>query len=129
MQHVYMSCKYRENDSKQSIESYDVDKIICATHQTSNIYVCCNNASAVKNVFRKANQSNNHLKQAVSGILGVSEFESSYSKLRRLVLTNKVAQRCKELTGPLKPLDLYFHQCLFVERTIEAFNNGTNKVL
>jgi len=132
---VFMSSKFYLDDSKKSVDDYDVEKIIAATGQhsykykDSDIYLIVNNKQKVLNIINASQSTNNYITKNIDKILDVDDLEVYFQNMKR-ALQDVAIDGVNAIFGNAKvPLTLRFHQDLITNKQMDKINEGATKLL
>ena len=88
---VFMSSKFYLDDSKKSIDNYDVEKILAIVKQHSHkykecdIYLVVNNKQKVMNIITSSQATNNYIKENIHHILDLEDLEICFQNLKHSI--------------------------------------------
>ena len=88
---VFMSSKFYLDDSKKSIDNYDVEKILAIVKQHSHkykecdIYLVVNNKQKVMNIITSSQSTNNYIKENIHHILDLEDLEICFQNLKHSI--------------------------------------------
>lgn len=132
---IFISCKFYNDDSKQSVESYDVAELnsVITTKRNKHlftsyqIHLCVNDKNKVRSKMQKASRSKSditvHFTRYTDNIHEISDLLPVYQKFREALNqtpNDLLNQRFNYLKNPLV---LLFHQKLLVSKTLSLIKN------
>ena len=132
---VFMSSKFYLDDSKKSIDEYDVEKILAIVKQHSHkykdfeIYLAVNNKEKVLDIIASCQSTNNYIKENIHHILDLRDLEFYFQNLKyaiKDVTINEVNSNFYNKKVSLLPR---FHQELIAYKQMERIDIGENELL
>ena len=132
---VFMSSKFYLDDSKKSIDNYDVEKILAIVKQHSHkykkcdIYLVVNNKQKVMNIMASSQSTNNYIKENIHHILDLEDLEICFQNLKHAIQNitlNEVNSKFYNTKVPLLPR---FHQELITYKQMEIIVRGGKDLL
>ena len=132
---VFISSKFYLDDSKKSIDSYDVEKILAVTKQHDykykefDIYLLVNNKQKVLSVISSCQSTNNHIKENIHHILDLSDLEIGFQKLKHAIQDVGIDSINTIFCNAQVPLELRFHQDLITCKQLEKIDEGNKELL
>lgn len=132
---VFMSSKFYMDDSKKSIDNYDVEKILAIIKQHSHkykkydIYLLVNSKQKVLDIISSCQSTNNYIKDNIHHILDLSDLESAFQKFKNAI--SNISYDCiNDIFCNTKiPLELRFHQDLITHKQMEKISEGEKNLL
>ena len=115
---VFMSSKFYLDDSKKSIDNYDVEKILAIVKQHSHkykecdIYLVVNNKQKVMNIITSSQATNNYIKENIHHILDLEDLEICFQNLKHSIQDIKINEVNSKFCNEKVPLQQRFHQDL-----------------
>ena len=132
---VFMSSKFYLDDSKKSIDNYDVEKILAITKQHAHkykeydIYLLVNNKQKVLNVISSCQSTNNYIKENIHHILDLSDLEIGFQNLKHSIQDISIDAINSIFCNTKIPLELRFHQDLITSKQMEKIDEGEKELL
>jgi hypothetical protein len=132
---IFISSKFYFDDSKKSIDDYDVEKIIAVRSENAfifkeyDIYLLVNNKQKVLDIISSSQTTNKYIKKNIHNIIDVDELEIGFKKLKNAI-QNVNVEDVNSLFGNTKiSLELRFHQELITYKIMEKIDEGEKKIL
>jgi hypothetical protein len=128
---AFVSSKFYLDDSKKSIDKYDVEKIIAITKQHSHkykeykIYLAVNSRQKVLEIISAAQSTNLYIKENIHHILDLGDLEVCFQKLKRYIQDISIDAVCSARVS----LELRFHQDLISDKQMERIDSGYKELL
>jgi len=119
---VFISSKYFLNESKKSIDKYDVEKILAITkqhvhkYQKHKIYLLVNNKQKLLDIMASCQSTNNYIKENIYCILDLNNLEIYFQKLKSEIQHVDSSKFNSIFFNSKKPLQLRFHQDLLTHQ-------------
>jgi hypothetical protein len=132
---VFISSKFYLNDSKKSIDNYDVEKILAITKQHAHkykeydIYLLVNNKQKVLNVISSCQSTNNYIKENIHHILDLSDLEIGFQNIKHAIQDVSIHAINSIFCNTKIPLELRFHQDLITYKQMKKINEGEKELL
>jgi hypothetical protein len=132
---VFISSKFYLDDSKKSIDNYDVEKILAITKQHSHkykeydIYLLVNNKQKVLNMISSCQSTNNYIKENINHILDLSDLEVGFQNLKQAIQDVSIDSINSIFCNTKIPLELRFHQDLITYKQMEKIDEGEKELL
>lgn len=129
---VFMSSKFYLDDSKKSIDNYDVEKILAITKQHAHkykeydIYLLVNNKQKVLDIISSCQSTNNYIKENIHHILDLSDLEIGFQNLKHAIQDISIDDVNSIFCNTKIPLELRFHQDLITSRFDYIKSDGKN---
>jgi hypothetical protein len=132
---IFISSKFYLDDSRKSIDNYDVEKILSIVKQHSHkyteyeIYLIVNNKQKVLDIIRSSQSTNDHIKSNIHNILDLADLEVYFQQLKNVlqpITLDKVNSKFCNAKIPLIPR---FHQDLITHKQMERINEGEKEIL
>jgi hypothetical protein len=132
---VFMSSKFYLDDSKKSIDNYDVEKILAIVKQHSHkykecdIYLVVNNKQKVMNIITSSQATNNYIKENIHHILDLEDLEICFQNLKHSIQDITINEVNSKFCNEKVPLQLRFHQDLITYKQMERIDEGEKELL
>ena len=132
---VFMSSKFYLDDSKKSIDNYDVEKILAIVKQHSHkykeydIYLVVNNKQKVINVITSSQATNNYIKENIHHILDLEDLEIYFQHLKHSIQDITIGEVNSKFYNTKVPLLPRFHQELITYKQMERIDEGEKELL
>jgi hypothetical protein len=132
---VFMSSKFYLDDSKKSIDNYDVEKILAITKQHAHkykeydVYLLVNNKQKVSDVISSCQSTNNYIRENIHHILDLSDLEIGFQNMKHSIQDVSIDSINSIFCNPKKPLELRFHQDLITYKQMEQIDDGEKELL
>jgi len=132
---VFMSSKFYLDDSKKSIDNYDVEKILAITKQhvhkykEYDIYLLVNNKQKVLDVILSSQSTNNYIKENIHNIFDLSDLELRFQNLKHTIRDVSIDAINSIFCNPKIPLELRFHQDLITFKQMGKIDEGEKELL
>ena len=132
---IFMSSKFYLDDSKKSIDKYDVEKILAIAKQHSHkykefdIYLVVNNKQKVLDVITSSEATNNHIKENIHHILDLEDLEICFQNLKHSLQDITINDVNSKFCNAKIPLEMRFHQDLITHKQMERIDEGEKELL
>jgi len=132
---VFISSKFYLDDSKKSIDNYDVEKILAIVKQHSNkykefdIYLAVNNKQKVMNIITSSQATNNYIKENIHHILDLKDLEICFQNLKHSIQDITINVVNSKFCNEKVPLQQRFHQDLITYKQMERIDEGEKELL
>ena len=132
---VFMSSKFYLDDSKRSIDDYDVEKILAIVKQHSHkykecdIYLVVNNKQKVCNVITASQATNNYIKDNIHHVLDLEDLKICFQNLKRAIQDISIDKVNSKFCNEKVPLQPRFHQDLITYKQMERIDEGEKELL
>ena len=132
---VFMSSKFYLDDSKKSIDNYDVEKILAIVKQNSHkykecdIYLVVNNKQKVMNIITSSQATNNYIKENIHHILDLEDLEICFQILKQSIQDITINEVNSKFCNEKVPLQHRFHQDLITYKQMERIDEGEKELL
>jgi len=132
---VFMSSKFYLDDSKKSIDKYDVEKILAIVQQHSHkykecdIYLVVNNKQKVMNIITSSQATNNYIKENIHHILDLEDLEICFQNLKHSIQDITINEVNSKFCNEKVPLQQRFHQDLITYKQMERIDEGEKELL
>ena len=123
---VFMSSKFYLDDSKKSVDDYDVEKILAVVKQHSHkykecdIYLIVNNKQKVLDVISSSQSTNDYITKNIHHILDLGEMEICFQNLKHAIQDITINDVNSKFCNEKVPLELRFHQDLLTYKQIKT---------
>ena len=134
-EYIFISCKFCFDDSNNDIKYYEVQDIHSAILKNNHkykkykIYLFVNNKQKVQQLINLSEETNKHLKDDITEIIGIDYLELCFQNLKKSmqdVLIDKVNDK---FYNTKVSLELRFHQDLITYQLLEKINEGEKDLL
>lgn len=133
--YLFMSSKFYLDDSKKSIDEYDVEKILAVVkhhahkYTSYDIYLLVNDKVKVADLLSSCHPTNNYIKDNIHLILDLSDLKIAFNAMK-VAVQNVNANSINETFCNTKiPLELRFHQDLITHKQMEKISEGEKGML
>ena len=132
---VFMSSKFYLDDSKKSIDNYDVEKILAIVKQHSHkykecdIYLVVNNKQKVMNIITSSQATNNYIKENIHHILDLEDLEICFQNIKQSIQDITINEVNSKFCNEKVPLQQRFHQDLITYKQMERIDEGEKELL
>lgn len=132
---VFMSSKFYLDDSKKSIDNYDVEKILAIVKEHSHkynecdIYLIVNNKAKILNVIHSSKSTNDYIRKNIHKILDLKELRFCFQNLKQSIQDVNINEINFKYCNSKIPLLLRFHQDLITYKQMERINKGETQLL
>lgn len=132
---VFMSSKFYIDDSKKSIDDYDVEKILAVIKQHSykykeyDIYLIVNNKQKVLHTISTCHSTNNYIRENIHHILDMSDLEICFQNLKDAIQDVNITDVDSLFCNTKSSLELRFHQDLITYKLMEKIDEGCKQLL
>ena len=132
---VFMSSKFYLDDTKKSIDKYDVEKILAVVKQHNykykefDIYLLVNNKQKVLNIVSSSQSTNNYITENIHNILGFEELEIYFQNFKNSIQNITMDEINSIFCNSKIPLELRFHQDLITYKQMEKIDEGEKELL
>jgi len=132
---VFMSSKFYLDDSKKSIDDYDVERILAVVKQHSykykncEIYLIVNSKQKVLDIISASQCTNDHIKDNIHHILGLGELEVCFQNLKGAIQGMTIAEVNSKFYNTKVPLLPRFHQELITYKQMVKIVEGGKDLL
>ncbi len=132
---VFISSKFYLDDSKKTIDNYDVEKILAITKQhshkykESDIYLFVNNKQKVLNVINTSQETNHYIKDNIHHIVDLEDLELSFQNLKQVIQNMNFDEINNHFCNAKIPLLLRFHQDLITFKQMKRIDEGNKELL
>lgn len=132
---IFLSSKFYYDDSKKSIDNYDVEKILAVikehnyTYNNYEIYLLVNNKKKVYDMINMCKETNNYITNNINQILDISDLDNYFCKFRDFINKVELNDINKFFSNKKIPLNLRFHQELLIHKQFEQICLNEKKLL
>ena len=132
---LFISSKFYLDDSKKSIDNYDVEKILAVIKRHSykykehDIYLLVNNKQTVMNVINSCHSTNNYIKDNINHVMDLNDMESYFQNLKSAIQSIEICDVNSTFSNTKVPLELRFHQCLITYKQMKKIEDGERVLL
>ena len=132
---IFMSSKFYLDDSKKSIDNYDVEKILAIIKQHSHkykecdIYLLVNDKQKVLDMILSCQSTNNYIKDNIHNILDVNDLEIGFQNLKHAIQDVSIDSINSIFCNTKIPLELRFHQDLITFKQMNKIVEGKKEIL
>ena len=132
---VFMSSKFYLDDSKKSIDMYDVEKILAIVEHQSHkykecdIYLVVNNKQKVLDIITSSQSTNNYIKENIHHILDLGDLEICFQNLKHSIQDITIDEVNSKFCNAKVPLELRFHQDLITSKQMDRIDEGEKELL
>jgi hypothetical protein len=130
-----MSSKFYLDDSKKSIDNFDVEKIVAVIKQNSHkykeydIYLLVNNKQKVSDLITDSQSTNNYIKENIHRILDLDDLEIGFQKLKSAIQMVPIEEYNMRFCNEKLPLELRFHQDFITHMMMVRIDGGAKELL
>jgi hypothetical protein len=132
---IFLSSKFYLDDSKKSIDNYDIEKILAVikehyyTYNNYEIFLLVNNKKKVYEIISNCKETNNYIKNNINQILDIFDLENYFCKLKEFITKIEFNSINKLFYIKKIPLILRFHQNLLIHKQMEQINMKEKNLL
>ena len=132
---IFISSKFYLDDSKKSIDNYDVEKILAITKQHAHkykeydIYLLVNNKQKVLDIISSCQSTNNYIKENIHHILDLKDLEIGFQNLKHSIQDISIDDINSIFCNTKIPLELRFHQDMITYKQMEKIDEGEKDLL
>ena len=132
---IFISSKFYIDDTKKSIDDYDVEKILAVIKEHSHkykeydIFLLVNNKQKVLNTLNSSQSTNNYIKNNIAYILDITDLEIYFQAFKQIIKNISFNEINANFCNPKIPLILRFHQDLITYKQMEKINEGEKELL
>lgn len=134
-EYIFISCKFCFDDSNNDIKYYEVQDIHSAIlknnykYKTYKIYLFVNNKQKVLQLINSSEETNRHLKNDITDIIGMEELEIYFRHLKKEIHDVDIDDVNSVFCNTKTPLELRFHQDLITHKIMKCIDEGENEIL
>jgi hypothetical protein len=132
---VFMSSKFYLDDSKKTIDNYDVEKILAIAKQHSHkykkydIYLLVNNKQKVLKMINSSQETNKYITENINHILDFGDLESYFQNLKNVIQNVNIQEINSVFCNEKLQLELRFHQNLITYKQMKKIEEGEKDLL
>jgi hypothetical protein len=132
---IFISSKFYFDDSKKSIDDYDVEKIVAVRSENAfifkeyDIHLLVNNKQKVLDIISSCQSTNNYIKKNIHHILDLSDLEIGFQNLKHAIQDVSIDDVNSIFCNTKIPLELRFHQDLITSKQMEKIDEGEKDLL
>ena len=132
---VFMSSKFYLDDSKKSIDNFDVEKILAIVKHQSHkykewdIYLIVNNKQKVLDIITSSQSTNSYIKENIHHILGLGDLEICFQNLKHSIQDITIDDVNSKFCNAKVPLELRFHQDLITDKQMKRIDEEEKELL
>jgi hypothetical protein len=132
---VFLSSKFYLDDSKKSIDNYDVEKIMAIVKEHSHkykdvdIYLMVNDKKKVGDLLASCHSTNHYIRDNIHHLIDLEDLEGYFQELKKTLDTITIDQVNERFCQTKIPLILRFHQELIVYQQMNRIEEGEKELL
>jgi hypothetical protein len=134
-EYIFISCKFCFDDSNNDIKYYEVQDIHSAILKNNHkykkykIYLFVNNKHKVQQLINSSEETNKHLKDDITGIIGIDDLEVCFQNLKQCIQDISIDEVNDKFYNTKISLELRFHQDLVTYQLLEKIDEGEKDLL
>jgi len=134
-EYIFISCKFCYDDSNNDIKYYEVQDIHSAILKNNHkykkykIYLFVNNKKKVKHLISSSEETNKHLKDDITDIIGLDDLELYFHNLKQSIQDVSIDEVNDKFYNTKVSLELRFHQDLITYQMLEKIDEGEKELL
>jgi len=134
-EYIFISCKFCLDDSNNDIKYYEVQDIHSAILKNNHkykrykIYLFVNNKQKVQQLIHSSEETNKHLKDDITDIMGIDDFELCFQDLKQYIQDISIDEVNDKFYNTKVSLELRFHQDLITYQLLEKIDEGEKDLL
>lgn len=134
-EYIFISCKFCYDDSNNHIKYYEVQDIHSAILKNNHkykkykIYLFVNNKEKVKHLISSSEETNKHLKDDITDIIGLDDLELYFHNLKQSIQDVSIDEVNDKFYNTKVLLELRFHQDLITYQMLEKIDEGEKELL
>ena len=134
-EYIFISCKFCYDDSNNDIKYYEVQDIHSAILKNNHkykkykIYLFVNNKEKVKHLISSSEETNKHLKDDITDIIGLDDLELYFYNLKQSIQDVSIDEVNDKFYNTKVSLELRFHQDLITYQMLEKIDEGEKELL
>lgn len=134
-EYIFISCKFCFDDSNNDIKYYEVQDIHSAILKNNHkykkykIYLFVNNKQKVQQLINSSEETNKHLKDDITDIIGIDDLEICFHQLKQSIQNVSIDEINDKFYNTKIPLELRFHQDLITYQLLEKIDEGEKDLL
>jgi hypothetical protein len=132
---IFASSKFYLNDSKKSIDKYDVEKIMAVANQHSHkykeydIYLFVNNKQRVLDIITSSHSTSDYMTKNICRVIGLDELEFCFKNLKFAIQHTAFSDINIAFCNEKTPLGLRFHQDIVTYKKMKRIECGEKNLL
>jgi hypothetical protein len=134
-EYIFISCKFCVDDSHNDIKYYEVQDIHSAILKNNHkykkykIYLFVNNKQKVQQLINSSEETNKHLKDDITDIIGLDDLELCFQNLKQSIQNVSIDEVNDKFYNTKVSLELRFHQDFITYQLLEKINKGEKDLL
>jgi hypothetical protein len=134
-EYIFISCKFCFDDSNNDIKYYEVQDIHSAILKNNHkykkykIYLFVNNKQKVQQLIHSSEETNKHLKDDITDIIGIDDLELCFQNLKQSIQDISIDEVNDKFYNTKVSLELRFHQDLITYQLLEKIDEGEKDLL
>jgi len=134
-EYIFISCKYCFDDNTNDIKYYEVQDIHSAIlknghkYKKYKIYLFVNNGEKVSQLIQSSEETNKHLKDDITAIIGCDKLEIYFQHLKQAVQDINIEDVNTLFCNTKLSLEKRFHQDLITYQQMERIEEGVKELL
>lgn len=134
-EYIFISCKFCFDDSNNDIKYYEVQDIHSAILKNNHkykkykIYLFVNNKQKVQQLINSSEETNKHLKDDITDIIGLDDLELCFQNLKQSIQDISIDEVNDKFYNTKVSLELRFHQDLITYKLLEKIDEGEKDLL
>lgn len=134
-EYIFISCKFCFDDSNNDIKYYEVQDIHSAILKNNHkykkykIYLFVNNKQKVQQLINSSEETNKHLKDDITDIIGIDDLELCFQNLKQSIQDISIDEVNDKFYNTKVSLELRFHQDLITYQLLEKIDEGEKDLL
>lgn len=134
-EYIFISCKFCFDDSNNDIKYYEVQDIHSAILKNNHkykkykIYLFVNNKQKVQQLINSSEETNKHLKDDITDIIGIDDLELCFQNLKQSIQDISIDEVNDKFYNTKVSLELRFHQDLITCQLLEKIDEGEKNLL
>ena len=132
---LFMTSKFYLDDSKKSIDKYDVEKILAIVKQHSHkykdfeIYLAVHDKQKVIAKIDSSQKTSNYITENIHHILDLKDLEICFQNLKHSIQDITIDEVNSKFCNAKVSLELRFHQDLITYKQMERIDEGEKELL
>jgi hypothetical protein len=134
-EYIFISCKFCFDDSNNDIKYYEIQDIHSAILKNNHkykkykIYLFVNNKKKVQQLINSSEETNKHLKNDITDIIGIDDLELCFQNLKQSIQDISIDEVNDKFYNTKVSLELRFHQDLITYQMLEKIDEGEKELL
>jgi len=134
-EYIFISCKFCFDDSNNDIKYYEVQDIQSVILKNNHkykkykIYLFVNNKYKVQQLINSSEETNKHLKDDITDIIGIDDLELCFQNLKQSIQDVSIDEVNEKFYNTKVSLELRFHQDLITYQLLEKIDEGEKDLL